>query len=234
MARRRLPGRRVAPSLWPPPRGLPVVFVEPRRALPPLLPAPGAPIPTSGVQAAEVPHDEGLDQQDGHGGEQQQRGARPPGQPAGARVHVCACVRGAQTAGWECCPERGCMQEEEGRGGGGGGNLAAAWKEESSRGGGGRAGAPTWPFTGHVWIPRGLAFQHSPWWRPVRPPEGAGLVPAVKLTGIFGCRKFQTNTEEQKQLFTSDYSLVLLKQLIDCQEKHVWAAVAQWKHNYIP
>lgn len=44
--------------------------------------------------------------------------------------------------------------------------------------------------------------------------KGQDWFQRLTLTGIFGCRKFQTNTEEQKQLFTSDYSLVLLKQLM--------------------
>lgn len=103
----------VPSSSRPPPRAL---LVETPGPVLPLLPAPGASSSSSVVQAAEVPHQQGLEQQGRHGAEQQGAAA---GQPARARVpgHVpgssgarCA----AQTAGRESPPPR--PQGSSGRG----------------------------------------------------------------------------------------------------------------------
>lgn len=98
--------RRVAPLRQPLPRVLPVGFVEPPGPVLSLLPAPGASVPAGGVQAAEVPHDESLDQQDGQSGDQQQRGPGAPGQPAGARVtvHLLLLPPSGSDSDWELHP----------------------------------------------------------------------------------------------------------------------------------
>ena len=143
--------RRVALLLQPPPRVLPVGFVEPPGSVLSLLPAPGASVPAGRVQAAEVPHDESLDQQDGQSGDQQ-GGLGAPGQPAGTRVTVHRSPPPPSGSSWEPHPlnadsgvwmlpytawegllagrEEEEEEEEEGGGREGGGNLAKAWKEE--------------------------------------------------------------------------------------------------------